>query len=221
MNAQPHGAGGEQDGPLPETILPSTREAGPDEAAEPTPVTSPVSTRTMPVGSAYDERPAQHTAPGLESLAQAPGIPAEGWGAPAAMPRNGSATQSWTVKRGLAVAGAAVVHAEYVVLQGSDHVTKAAQLGTVTEISSGAVTVKSTDGFSRTYVLGADVLVSNQQQRRQQAGSTGSQLSVADIVPGGTVRIVSAKNGTDYTAESVILTTAAAGGAASGTGQAS
>jgi hypothetical protein len=65
------------------------------------------------------------------------------------------------------------------------------------------------------------VLVSNQQQRRQQAGSTGSQLSVADIVDGGTVRIVSAKNGTDYTAESVTLTTAAAGGVASGTRQAS
>ncbi len=48
-----------------------------------------------------------------------------------------------------------------------------------------SVTVKSTDGFSRTYSLGSDVSVSNVQQRRQQAGGTStSQLTVADIVSG-------------------------------------
>jgi hypothetical protein len=115
----------------------------------------------------------------------------------------------------------AAVHAEYVVLQGSAYVTKAEQLGTVTEVSSAAVTVKSSDGFSRSYALGADVLVTSQQQRRQQTGNTGSQLSVADIVAGGAVRIVSSKNGDDYTAESVTVTGTAASGSTSGTGKAS
>ena len=117
----------------------------------------------------------------------------------------------------------AAVHAEYVVLQGSEYVTKAEQLGTVTEVTSGAVTVRSSDGFSRSYTLAEDVPVMRQQQRRQQAGNAASQLTVADIVPGGTVRVVSAKNGSDYAAESVIVTTTSAGGAGNtgGTGTAS
>ncbi|WP_205759975.1 hypothetical protein [Arthrobacter sp. PAMC25564] len=110
---------------------------------------------------------------------------------------------------------AAALHAEYVVLQGGAYVTKAEQLGSVTEVTSGSVTVKSSDGFTRSYALGADVVVSKQQQRRQQAGgSTGSQLGVADIATGATVRIVAAKNGTDYAAESVVLVAATATGQA-------
>lgn len=108
---------------------------------------------------------------------------------------------------------AAAVHAEYVVLQGGAYVTKAEQLGTVTEVSSGSVTVKSSDGFTRSYGLGSDVAVSKQQQRRQQAGgSTGTQLGVVDIVAGATVRIVAAKNGSDYAAESVVVVAATATG---------
>jgi hypothetical protein len=105
----------------------------------------------------------------------------------------------------------AAVHSEYVVLQGSEYVTRAEQLGTVTEVSSGALTVKSSDGFSRSYALAADVLVTNQQQRRQQAGNAGARLTVADIVAGGTVRVVATKNGNDYTAASVIVTATTAG----------
>lgn len=48
------------------------------------------------------------------------------------------------------------------------------------------------------------------EQRRQQAGGTGSQLSVADIVAGGTVRVVAAKDGSGYTASSVQLVAATA-----------
>ncbi|WP_155846856.1 hypothetical protein [Arthrobacter sp. 131MFCol6.1] len=106
----------------------------------------------------------------------------------------------------------AAVHAEYVVLQGSAYTTMAEQLGTVSEISSSSVTVKSSDGFTRSYALGSDVVVSNLQQRRQQAGGTGAQLSVADIVAGGTVRIVAAKEGSGYTAASVIVVAATATG---------
>jgi hypothetical protein len=111
----------------------------------------------------------------------------------------------------------AAVHSEYVVLQGSEYVTRAEQLGTVTEVSSGALTVKSSDGFSRSYALAADVLDTNQQLRRQQAGNAGARLSAADIVAGGTVRIVATKNGSDYTAESVIVTATTAGGTTGGT----
>lgn len=106
----------------------------------------------------------------------------------------------------------AAVHAEYVVLQGSAYTTMAEQLGTVSEVSSSSVTVKSSDGFTRSYALGSDVVVSNLQQRRQQAGGAGTQLSVADIVAGGTVRIVAAKDGSGYTAASVMVVAATATG---------
>jgi len=106
----------------------------------------------------------------------------------------------------------AAVHAEYVVLQGSEYTTMAEQLGTVSEISSSSVTLKSSDGFTRSYALGADVVVSNLQQRRQQASGTATQLSVADIVAGGTVRIVAAKDGSGYTASSVMVVAATAAG---------
>lgn len=106
----------------------------------------------------------------------------------------------------------AAVHAEYVVLQGSAYTTMAEQLGTVSEVSSSSVTVKSSDGFTRSYALGSDVVVSNLQQRRQQAGGAGTQLSLADIVAGGTVRIVAAKDGSGYTAASVMVVAATATG---------
>ena len=99
----------------------------------------------------------------------------------------------------------AAVHAEYVVLQGTEYTTMAQQTGTVSEVSSSSVTVKSSDGFTRSYALGSDVVVSNLQQRRQQADTSGTQLSVADIVAGGTVRIVAAKEGSGFTASSVIV----------------
>jgi hypothetical protein len=100
----------------------------------------------------------------------------------------------------------AAVHSEYVVLQDGAYVTKVEQQGTVTAVSSDSVTVKSTDGFSRTYSLGSNVAVSNQQQRRQQAGGTSTgQLTVADIVTGATVRIVAGKDAHSFPAESVQL----------------
>jgi hypothetical protein len=105
------------------------------------------------------------------------------------------------------------VHAEYVVLQGGAYVTMAEQMGTVSEVSASSVTVKSSDGFTRSYALGSDVVVSNLQQRRQQAGGgTGTQLSVTDIVAGGTVRIVAAKDGSGYTATSVMVVAATSTG---------
>ena len=109
----------------------------------------------------------------------------------------------------------AAVHAEYVVLDGSDYTTKAEQLGTVSDVSSSSVTVKSADGFTRSYALGSDVEVSNTPQRRQQtgtSGTSGTELSVSDIAAGGTVRIVAVKEGSGYTAESVQVVPATATG---------
>lgn len=107
----------------------------------------------------------------------------------------------------------AAVHSEYVVLQDGTYATKVEQLGTVTEVGTDSVTVKSTDGFTRTYSLGADVVVSNLQQRRQQAGGTSTgQLTVADIVSGATVRIVAAKDSSGFPAETVQLVAATATG---------
>jgi hypothetical protein len=95
----------------------------------------------------------------------------------------------------------AAVHSEYVVQENGEYVTKVAQLGTVSGVSSGSVTVKSADGFTRTYTLSSDTAVGSMLQRRQQP-ATGD-LTVADIVTGATVRIVAAKDGSAFAAESV------------------
>ncbi len=106
----------------------------------------------------------------------------------------------------------AAVHAEYVILEGGNYLTQYEQLGTVTDISSTAMTVESSDGFTRSYTLGPDVVVGSQQMTRQQAGSTaGSQLSIADIEAGSTVRMVAVADGADYAAVAVTPTTATAG----------
>ncbi|WP_432397010.1 hypothetical protein ACRQ5B_03560 [Pseudarthrobacter sp. L19] len=121
---------------------------------------------------------------------------------------------------GMAGGLSAAVHAEYVVLDGTTYTSMAEQLGTVTEVSSTSVTVKSADGFTRSYALGDGVTVSAMQQRRQQSGGTGgtgSQLSVADIVSGATVRLTATKDGAGYSAKSVMLVAAtAAGGTGAG-----
>ena len=100
-----------------------------------------------------------------------------------------------------------------------------AQLGTVSSVSSGSVTVKSADNFTRTYTLSDDTVVGIMLQRRQQ--SAAGDLTVADIVAGATVRIVAGKDGSAFPAESVQVsgTTGSGGstqsGGTSGTGQTS
>ena len=100
-----------------------------------------------------------------------------------------------------------------------------AQIGTVSSVSSGSVTVKCADNFARTYTLNDAIVVGNLLQRRQQS-ATGD-LTVADIVAGATVRIVAGKEGLAFPAESVQVsgTTGSTGstqsGGASGTGQTS
>jgi hypothetical protein len=152
---------------------------------------------------------------GLGGQGSAPGMQGspQGGFAGGGMPGQGSAGNFAAGGMGGMGAGlSAAVHAEYVVLEGNAYITMAEQLGTVTEVGPTSVTVKSSDGFTRSYALGSDVVVSNMPQRRQQAGGTGTQLSVADIVAGGTVRIVAAKDGSGYTASSVMVVAATATG---------
>ncbi|MGN7252080.1 hypothetical protein [Arthrobacter sp. SAFR-014] len=110
----------------------------------------------------------------------------------------------------------AAVHSEYVVEENGAYVTKVAQLGSVSTVASGSVTVKSADGFTRTYTLSDDTVVSNMLQRRQES-ATGD-LTVADIVAGAAVRIVAGKDGSAFPAESVQLsgTTQSGGSTLSG-----
>lgn len=145
---------------------------------------------------------------GTQGAQGMPGAPQDGQ-AGGAMPGQGGHDDF--AAGGMGGGLSAAVHAEYVTLQGSTYTTMAEQLGTVAEVSSTSVTVKSSDGFTRTYALGGDVAVGN-MQRRQQSSGTGVQLGVADIVAGGTVRVVATKVGSGYTASSVMLVATTAAG---------
>lgn len=152
--------------------------------------------------------------PGSASQGSVPGMPdaPQGGFAGGGMSGQGGHDDFAAGMGGLAGGLSAAVHAEYVVLNGSEYTAMAEQLGTVSQVSASSVTVKSSDGFARSYALGSNLVVSNMEQRRQQAGGTGSQMSVADIVAGGTVRVVAAKNGSGYTASSVQIVAATATG---------
>ncbi|NUP59334.1 MAG: hypothetical protein HOQ06_07635 [Pseudarthrobacter sp.] len=122
---------------------------------------------------------------------------------------------------GMGMAGLnAAIHSEYVVLQDSGYVTMAGQAGTVSSVSTESLTVKSEDGFTRTYAVSPDVQVS--QGMRQRGGTTGSTLSLSNVTSGTTVRVTALKDGDNYTAQSIQLsaagTTAAPGSGATGSG---
>lgn len=134
---------------------------------------------------------------------------AEGGFADGGMPPGGPGNFAPDGLGGMGSGVSAAVHSEYVTLQDGAYVIKVEQQGTVTAVSADSVTVKSTDGFSRTYSLDSGVAVSNQQQRRQQSGGTSAgQLTVADIASGAMVRIVASKDADGFPAESVQLVAA-------------
>jgi hypothetical protein len=103
----------------------------------------------------------------------------------------------------------AAVHSEYVVLQNGSYVTMAGQLGTVTDISASSMTVKSDDGFTKTYALGTDVVVA-EGMRQRGSGSTGTTLTLADVKSGSSVRVTALKESDKYTAQSIQIVTATA-----------
>lgn len=119
---------------------------------------------------------------------------------------------------GMGAAGLnAAIHSEYVVLEGSSYVTMAGQTGTVTDVSATSLTVKSEDGFSRTYAVGSDVQVT-QGMRQRGGASTGSSLSLSNVTTGASVRVTGLKNGDTYTAQIIQLATA---GTSAGSGTSS
>ncbi len=82
----------------------------------------------------------------------------------------------------LAVIGGAL-HGEFVVPDGTATVTERIQTGLVTAVSSTGLSVKSSDGFSATYVLGSGVDVS--------AFPAGTDVTVIAKVSGSTVTATS------------------------------
>jgi hypothetical protein len=101
----------------------------------------------------------------------------------------------------------AAIHSEYVVLQNGSYATMAGQLGTVTDISASSMTVKSEDGFTRTYALGTDVVV-EEGMRQRGSTSSGTTLTLADVKSGSSVRVTALKESDKYTAQSIQIVAA-------------
>ncbi|MET3935986.1 hypothetical protein [Arthrobacter sp. OAP107] len=114
---------------------------------------------------------------GLSQGSAQGGLPQDGgsMGGPGGMQAPGSGTVPGQggdfAPNGLGGMGSGVsaaVHSEYVLEENGEYVTKVAQIGTVSGVSSGSVTVKSVDSFTRTYTLSDATVVGNLLQRRQQ-----------------------------------------------------
>jgi hypothetical protein len=73
--------------------------------------------------------------------------------------------------------------------------TLAMQRGEVTAVSATSVTVKSDDGFSRTYAVNDDTLVNAGDQGIADV-KTGDKVGVLAVVDGGTARAVRVMDGT-------------------------
>jgi hypothetical protein len=82
------------------------------------------------------------------------------------------------------------IHGEFVTpKEGGGYQTVASQYGEVTAVSSDSLTVKSEDGFSRTYALGSDTRV-NAGREGVDAIKTGDSVSVIATVDGSTATAV-------------------------------
>ncbi|WP_115789547.1 hypothetical protein [Arthrobacter silvisoli] len=110
----------------------------------------------------------------------------------------------------------AAVHSEYVILRNGKYVNMGSQTGTVSQVSADSVTVRSEDGFTRSYSLGSDLVVSQGIGRGMNQGR--STLSISDVQSGAVVRITALQESGSYTAETIQLLTAISSGQDSGTG---
>jgi len=101
--------------------------------------------------------------------------------------------------RGAAGAGgaASALHGTYVVADGNGkYATELTQTGTASAVSSSSITVKSTDGYSKTYVITSSTSVDNGADK------------ISAVLSGHTVRIVATSSNT--TATSITDTSLAA-----------
>lgn len=83
-----------------------------------------------------------------------------------------------------------LLHGEQVVQQGTKVVTIDEQVGKITAVSAGSVTIKSTDGYTATYVLGTATRVDK----------NGAQAKAASLHVGDQVRVEGTKSGSTITA---------------------
>lgn len=90
----------------------------------------------------------------------------------------------------------AALHGEFVVPKdGGGYQTVATQRGEVTAVSTESITVKSEDGYSRTYTLTEDTLVNAARDGIADV-KTGNQVHVSAIVEGDKATAVSVNDGT-------------------------
>ncbi len=90
--------------------------------------------------------------------------------------------------------GGQLLHGTEVVQQGTKVVTIEEQAGKVTAVSATSITVKSTDGYTETYVVGSTT----------QIGKKGSLAKISAVAVGDTVRIEGLKSGSTVTASHVM-----------------
>ena len=90
--------------------------------------------------------------------------------------------------------GGQLLHGTEVVQQGTKVVTIEEQAGKVTAVSATSITVKSTDGYTETYVVGSTT----------QIGKKGAQAKISAVAVGDTVRIEGVKSGSTVTAGHVM-----------------
>jgi hypothetical protein len=113
-----------------------------------------------------------------------PGGPGRGPGGPGGFGGFGGFGGPGGPGGGLAGRGGQLLHAEDFVRQGTKVVTLEEQSGKVTAVSATSITVKSTDGFTATYVVDSSTKV----------GKKGAQAKIADVAVGDTVRIEGVKS---------------------------
>jgi hypothetical protein len=88
------------------------------------------------------------------------------------------------------------LHGEFVVPKdGGGYQTIATQQGDVTAVSKDSITVKSADGYSRTYTVAAETLV-NSARDGIASIKTGSKVSVSAVVANNTATATTINDGT-------------------------
>ena len=90
--------------------------------------------------------------------------------------------------------GGQLLHGEEVVQQGTKVVTIEEQAGKVTAVSATSITVKSTDGFTATYVVSVATKV----------GKDRAEAKISAVKVGDTVRIEGTKAGSTVTADRIV-----------------
>lgn len=143
-----------------------------------------VAVTTAAGGVAWATTNADPTPSASPSSQASPGAPDAGKGPGGGQGRHGE----------LGMMGA--LHGEYVVEKdGGGYQTVASQRGEVTAVSKDSITVKSADGYSKTYTLTTDTLV-NATRDGIDSVKTGNQVSVSAIVADGKATATAVNDGT-------------------------